>query len=156
MEAEIWEPHREERCKRKQALGVPGIATRSKDATIGALASLLGARTLQKGSWHRYYITKDATIRAPGIATRSAPGIARSKDAIPPAMLLGARTLLGAPGVATRSKGAIIGAPGIATRSKDATRGSWRRYTRSKGAIIGAPGIATRSKDATRGSWRRY
>ena len=57
------------------------------------------------------------------------------------AFLLEARTLLGAPGTATRSKDASRGAPGIATRSKDATRG--------------APGIATR-KDATRDSWHRY
>ena len=41
--------------------------------------------------------------------------------------LLGARTLLGAPGRTTRNK-KLLGAPGIATRSKDATRGSWHRY----------------------------
>ena len=35
-------------------------------------------------------------------------------------LLVGARTLLGAPGLTTRSK--KLGAPGIATRSKDATR----------------------------------
>ena len=34
--------------------------------------------------------------------------------------LLGARTLLGAPGIATRNK-KLLGAKGIATRSKDAT-----------------------------------
>ena len=34
--------------------------------------------------------------------------------------LLGARTLLGAPGLTTRSK-TLLGSPGIATRSKDAT-----------------------------------
>ena len=73
----------------------------------------------------------------------------------------------------------LLGAPGIATRSKDATRGSWHRYLeqgRSWGllaSLLGArtlqgapgiaiwskdapPGIATRSKDATRGSWHRY
>ena len=39
--------------------------------------------------------------------------------------LLGARTLLGAPGIATRSKGIatrnkkLLGAPGLTTRSKD-------------------------------------
>ena len=38
-------------------------------------------------------------------------------------LLLGARTLLGAPGLTTRNK-KLLGAPGIATRSKDATRGS--------------------------------
>ena len=69
--------------------------------------------------------------------------------------LLGARTLLGAPGIATRSKDATIGAPGIATRSKDATIGAPGIATRSKDATIGAPGIATRSKDATRCSWHR-
>ena len=37
---------------------------------------------------------------------------------------LGARTLLGAPGLTTSNK-TLLGAPGIATRSKDATRGSW-------------------------------
>ena len=48
--------------------------------------------------------------------------------------VLGARTLLGAPGRTTSNKkllvGArtLLGAPGIATRSKDATRGSWHRY----------------------------
>ena len=41
--------------------------------------------------------------------------------------LLGARTLLGAPGLTTRSK-KLLGAPGIAARSKDTTRGSWHRY----------------------------
>ena len=35
-------------------------------------------------------------------------------------LLLGARTLLGAPGLTTRSK-KLLGAPGIATRSKDTT-----------------------------------
>ena len=39
-------------------------------------------------------------------------------------LLLGARTLLGAPGLTTRSKRTLLGAKGIATRSKDATRGS--------------------------------
>ena len=45
----------------------------------------------------------------------------------------------------------LLGAKGIATRSKNATRGSWPYYltTRSK-KLLGAPGIATRSKDATR------
>ena len=58
------------------------------------------------------------------------------------ALLLGARTLLGAPGLTTRSKDATNGAPGLTTRSKDATNG--------------APGLTTRSKDATRGSWPYY
>ena len=38
------------------------------------------------------------------------------------AFLLGARTLLGAPGIATRSK-KLLGAPGRTTRSKKATKG---------------------------------
>ena len=38
----------------------------------------------------------------------------------------GARTLLGPPGLTTRSK-KLLGAKGIATRSKDTTRGSYRR-----------------------------
>ena len=42
------------------------------------------------------------------------------------APLLGARTLLGAPGLTTRNK--LLGAPGLASRNKDATRGSWHRY----------------------------
>ena len=41
--------------------------------------------------------------------------------------LLGARTLLGAPGLTTRNN-KLLGAKGIATRSKDATRGSWPYY----------------------------
>ena len=41
--------------------------------------------------------------------------------------LLGARTLLGAPGIATSNK-KLLGAPGLTTRSKDATSGSWHRY----------------------------
>ena len=87
--------------------------------------------------------------------------------------MLGARTLLGA--------------PGIAIGSKDATRGSWPYYleqeaTRSKDAgllalllgarrlgaktLLGAPGLTTSSKkllgapgilkDPTRGSWPYY
>ena len=49
------------------------------------------------------------------------------------ALLLVARTLLGAPGITTtalitRSKDATNGAPGHTTRSKDATRGSWPYY----------------------------
>ena len=53
------------------------------------------------------------------IETFSHPGLLAS--------LLGARMLLGAPGLTTRSK-KPLGAPGIATRSKDATRGSWPYY----------------------------
>ena len=49
----------------------------------------------------------------------------------------------------------LLGAPGIATRSKNATNGAPGRTTRSK-KLLGAPGIATRSKDATRGSWPYY
>ena len=52
--------------------------------------------------------------------------------------LLGARTLLGAPGLTTRNK-RLLGAPGIATSSKDASR---------------LEAISSRSKDATRGSTR--
>ena len=44
------------------------------------------------------------------------------------ALLLGARTLLGAPGLATRSKDATNGVPGLTISSKDATRGSWPYY----------------------------
>ena len=43
------------------------------------------------------------------------------------ALLLGAMTLLGAPGIATNNK-KLLGAPGLTTRSKDATRGAWHRY----------------------------
>ena len=45
-----------------------------------------------------------------------------------------ARTLLGAPGIATRNK-KLLGAPGLITRNKK---------------LLGAPGLITRSKDATR------
>ena len=48
------------------------------------------------------------------------------------ALLLGARTLLGAPGLILGAR--TLGAKGIATRSKDATRG----------------------KEATRGLWPYY
>ena len=41
--------------------------------------------------------------------------------------LLGARTLLGAPGIATRNKDATSN-KGIATSSKDATSSSWPYY----------------------------
>ena len=45
------------------------------------------------------------------------------------AALLGARTLLGAPGLTTRSKDATKGSwPYSSTRSKDGTRGSWPYY----------------------------
>ena len=70
----------------------------------------------------------------------------------------------------------LLGAPGIATRSKDATRGSWPYYEEQcllfgirsyygplaslLGArtLLGAPGLTTRSKEqeATRGSRHRY
>ena len=43
------------------------------------------------------------------------------------ASLLGARTLLGALGLTTSNK-KLLGAKGVATRSKDATRGSWPYY----------------------------
>ena len=60
--------------------------------------------------------------------------------------MLGARTLLGAPGL-TRSK-KLLGTKGATARSKDATRGSWPA-TRSK-KLLGTKGIATR------GSWPYY
>ena len=44
--------------------------------------------------------------------------------------LLGARTLLGAPGLTTRNK-KLLGGPGIATRSRDATRAN-SKVQRSK------------------------
>ena len=61
-------------------------------------------------------------------------------------LVLGARTLLGAPGLTTRNKkllGArtLLRAPGLTTRNKK---------------LLGAKGIATRSKDATRGAWPYY
>ena len=49
----------------------------------------------------------------------------------------------------------LLGAKGIATRSKDATR---RKRASLLGArtLLGAKGIATRSKDATRSKGHRY
>ena len=47
--------------------------------------------------------------------------VLRSYLALQRSILLGARTLLGAPGIATSSK-KLLGAPGLTTRSKDATR----------------------------------
>ena len=61
--------------------------------------------------------------------------------------------VVGAPGIATRSKGIatsnkkLLGAPRLTTRSKDAT---------SNKKLLGAPGLTTRSKEVTRGSWHRY
>ena len=43
------------------------------------------------------------------------------------AALLGKRTLLGAKGIATRSK-KLLGAPGLTTRNKAATRSKGHRY----------------------------
>ena len=40
--------------------------------------------------------------------------------------------------------GRLVGAPGIATRSKDATRGSWHRYWEQE--ATNNKGISTRSK----------
>ena len=57
-------------------------------------------------------------LGAPGLATWN------NKLLMLLASLLGARTLLGAPGLTTWNK-KLLGAPGIATRSKNATRGSW-------------------------------
>ena len=42
-------------------------------------------------------------------------------------LTLGARTLVGAPGIATKNK-KLLGAPGLTTRSKDATRSKGHRY----------------------------
>ena len=39
-------PNRIETAYEKELLGAPGLTTRSKDATRGLLASLLGGRTL--------------------------------------------------------------------------------------------------------------
>ena len=57
-----------------------------------------------RNPWHGYL--KTSLYRASLLVTRSYWGVL--------ALLLGARTLLGA--------------PGLTTRSKDATRGSWHRY----------------------------
>ena len=43
-----------DRLVKIKLLGAPGIATRSKNATGGLLALLLGARTLLWGSWPYY------------------------------------------------------------------------------------------------------
>ena len=59
------------------------------------------------------------------------------------ALLLGARTLLGAKGIATRSKDAT---------SNKCHASSNKCLTSSNKKLLGAPGIATRSKDATRGT----
>ena len=75
--------------------------------------------------------------------------------------------VVGAPGIATRSKGIatsnkkllgllalllgarmVVGAPGIATRSKG--------IATSNKKLLGAPRLTTRSKDGSRGSWHRY
>ena len=53
-------------------------------------------------------------------------------------MSLGARALLGAPGIATRNK-KLLGAPGIATRSKDAFFGFPSRFASLCGSILGLP-----------------
>ena len=55
-------------------------------------------------------------LGAPGRATRRKKLLA---------LLLGARTLLGALLLGARM---LLGAPGRTTRSKDATRGSWPYY----------------------------
>ena len=49
----------------------------------------------------------------------------------------------------------LLGAPGLATRSKDATMGLLASLLGARTLLV-APGLATRSKDATRGSWPRY
>ena len=43
----------------------------------------------------------------------------------------------------------VVGAPGIATRSKGIA-------TSNKKLLLGAPRLTTRSKDGSRGSWHRY
>ena len=57
--------------------------------------------------------------------------------------VLNKRTLLGAPGIATRNK-KLLGAPGIATGNKKLL-GAPGIATRNK-KLLGAPGIATRNK----------
>ena len=42
----------------------------------------------------------------------------------------------------------VVGAPGIATRSKG--------IATSNKKLLGAPGLTTRIKDGSRGSWHRY
>ena len=69
--------------------------------------------TLLKGSF--------LVLGTDGLKEHSAKQCVRRK------MQLGARTLLGAPGRTTKNK-KLLGAKGIATRSKDATRGSWPYY----------------------------
>ena len=58
-------------------------------------------------------------LGAPGLTTTSGSGLL--------ALLLGARTLLGALGLATRNKKLLV-ALGLTTRSQDATRGSMEFY----------------------------
>ena len=68
----------------------------------------------------------------------------------PLALLLGARSLLGAPGLTTRNKklvGALLGA-------RTLLGAPGRTFSNKK--LLQPPGIATRSKDATRGSWPYY
>ena len=69
------------------------------------------------------------------------------------ALLLGARTLLGAPGLTTRNK-KLLGAHVLTTRARTLL-GTPGHTTRNK-KLLGAPGLTTRSKDATRGSWPYY
>ena len=73
-------------------------------------------------------------LGAPGRTTRSYQALLLARNSWPGllALILGARMLLGAPGLkelaGTTSSKELLGAPGLATRSKDATRGSWPYY----------------------------
>ena len=48
--------------------GAPGLTTRSKKLRTGLLALLLGARSYERGSWHRYERSKGRQCN-PGVAT---------------------------------------------------------------------------------------
>ena len=63
--------------------------------------------------------------------------------------LLGARTLLGAPGLTTRNK-KLLGAPGIATNgARKWVSGLEAISIRSKDALLGAPGLTTRKEQGS-------
>ena len=71
----------------------------------------------------------------------------KEKDERSNRLLLGAKTLLGAPGLTTRSK-KLLGAPGIATRMLLGWRVSSLHWTR-----FVVPGGAPRRESALRGVW---
>ena len=50
----------------------------------------------------------------------------------------------------------LLGAKGIATRSKDAATRGLQALLLGARTLLGAKGIATRSKDATRSKGHRY